>query len=393
MRIELERDADGGAVSLTFTGGLSSNERLERVDDLPEGWRYLHADDLNSSELAAGSEECSPGGRHPVWFLHSVWFLVRDLGLTMTVDRTTISRLRIAVSLGVGLATFGCQSVKEFIGIQLFYDQAPPAARLIEELPYRDNDPRHLLDLHLPQGAGWPTLVFVHGGGWTDGDKDMVVAGADVYGNVGRFFAERGYAVALVNYRLQPEVSWREQVADVADAIQWLHRHVDEYGGDPGAIFVSGHSAGAQLAARAVVDDALMGEARRAVCGVIPISGGAYDLRDPETWKLGADREYHEERLRAGDPTDAWLTEASTVPLVDADDPPFLLLYSQREWESLGHQNRLLAEAIDDVGGTAEVIGVSGQNHARMVLAMSRPRTPVSTAILEFLRRTDCPRD
>lgn len=309
----------------------------------------------------------------------------------MTVDRTTISRLRIPLLLGAGLATFGCQSAKEFVGIQLFYDQAPPAARLIEDLPYRDNDPRHRLDLHLPQGAGWPTLVFVHGGGWTDGDKDMLVAGADVYGNVGRFFAERGYAVALVNYRLQPEVSWREQVADVADAIQWLHRHVDEYGGDPGAIFVSGHSAGAQLAARAVVDNALMGEARRAVCGVIPISGAAYDLRDQRTWELGADREYHESRFRAGDLSDAWLTEASTVPLVDASDPPFLLLYSRREWESLGHQNELLATAIDDAGSSAEVIGFDGQSHPRMVLAMSKPDTPVSSAVLDFLSRIACP--
>ncbi|HEU0075769.1 MAG TPA: alpha/beta hydrolase fold domain-containing protein [Dehalococcoidia bacterium] len=112
-----------------------------------------------------------------------------------------------------------------------------PAAdlRVLTDLPYRDGsaNAKHRLDLFLPVGEGWPLLLFFHGGGWTAGNKAMVVAGADVYGNIGRFLASSGIGAAVVSYRLQPAVTWREQVADVAAAVAWVHDHAASYGGDP----------------------------------------------------------------------------------------------------------------------------------------------------------------
>jgi hypothetical protein len=49
---------------------------------------------------------------------------------------------------------------------------------------------KNLLDLFVPKApAGWPVLVFIHGGGWTSGDKGLRAGGADIYGNIGRFYA------------------------------------------------------------------------------------------------------------------------------------------------------------------------------------------------------------
>ena len=67
---------------------------------------------------------------------------------------------------------------------------------------------RHTLDLYRPASSSWPVIIFVHGGNWDNGDKNYRAGGADIYANIGRFFASRGIGVAVINYRLQPAVAW-----------------------------------------------------------------------------------------------------------------------------------------------------------------------------------------
>src|SRR2546428_7268760 len=92
-----------------------------------------------------------------------------------------------------------------------------PDDQIRRDIPYRDgsDDEKHWLDLFLPPGAGWPILIFVHGGGLASGDKGLRVGGADVYGNIGRFYAGQGIVVALITYRLQPKWTWSDQVQEV----------------------------------------------------------------------------------------------------------------------------------------------------------------------------------
>jgi acetyl esterase/lipase len=309
-----------------------------------------------------------------------------------------MSRNRIVSVLLVALAFLlgGCTSAKEWLGIRLFYDEVRlPAERVMEDLPYREgsDDPKHRLDLFLPAGEGWPTVVFVHGGGWTAGDKGLVVSGGDVYGNFGRFLASHGIGAAVISYRLQPAVTWREQVADVAHAAAWVYAHVGEHGGDPEALFLSGHSAGAQLSTYvALAPEPLeaVGLSPEALCGAIPVSGAGYDLADEETYEMGAERSYYEERFRAGDPGDGWLREASAMTYLTAAAPPFLLLHGTREWKSLQHQNRLLDQALRDAGASSRLVPVKGQSHGRIVLALSKDDTIPGSEILAFVRGTDC---
>jgi acetyl esterase/lipase len=62
-------------------------------------------------------------------------------------------------------------------------------------------------------------------------------------------FNERGYLMVSINYLFHPAVTYREQAGDIAQAIRWVKDHAQEHGGDPGRIFLMGHSAGAHLAA------------------------------------------------------------------------------------------------------------------------------------------------
>ena len=109
--------------------------------------------------------------------------------------------LRLALAAILALAAgAGCRSAAAFFVMPFVYDaQSLAPDRVVRDVAYREGpgaDPeKHRLDLFLPAepvAPGWPVLVFVHGGGWTRGDRAFTVAGRDVYGNIGRFFASRG---------------------------------------------------------------------------------------------------------------------------------------------------------------------------------------------------------
>jgi acetyl esterase/lipase len=258
------------------------------------------------------------------------------------------------------------------------------------DVPYREGstDRKHRLDLFLPQGTGWPILIFIHGGGLASGDKSFRVSGEDVYGNIGRFYASQGIGVAVINYRLQPKVTWREQVDDVASATGWLAANLGLYGADTSRIFIGGHSAGAHLASRIALDPkplAQFGFSPANLSGVIAISGAGYDLADNETYELGRNRCRYETCFRCGDPTDNWMKEASPISFITPNAPPFLIIYAERETKSLIRQSELLHAALQRKQVPTEILVAPRQNHSRIVLTLSRPDKVSAPAILRFI--------
>lgn len=301
--------------------------------------------------------------------------------------------LSIAALALVAVLGLGCVSAAAWLVMPFAYEEAElPANHILRDLAYVEGegaDPqKHRLDLYVPPDAAarpWPVMVFVHGGGWTSGDRAMRAGGHDVYGNIGRYFAAHGVAAAVISYRLQFEVDWRDQVDDVDRAVAWVRRNIPRYGGDPRAIFVSGHSAGAYLATRVAFD-------RRQthpgdLCGVIPISGSGYDLTDTATHGLGPDRAYFEKRFGRDDPGDDWMREASSIPLLTPQAPPSLVLYAERDFAALRHQAQLLHRALDAVGVENELVKVDGENHLTVILALSRDGNPATRAMLGFIQR------
>ena len=274
-----------------------------------------------------------------------------------------------------------------------FYENAElgTGGEIFEEIPYRSDEHAHLekhkLNLFRPSADGWPLLIFLHGGSLTDGDKDLRIGGYDIYGNLGRFYAARGIGVAIVNYRLQPEASWPDQVDDVAAALAWAHRHGRGYGSN-GQVFLSGHSAGAWLAARLAFDREHLNDAglrQDVLDGVILISGSAYDLVDQEHWDTGRSQGWWAKRFDLETPNVDWRENASVIPLIDGDSPPFLLIHTTKEWPIVARQNRILHEALGRKGVESELFPVTTDSHRRMVLAMSRSDKAISAKILEFI--------
>ena len=313
--------------------------------------------------------------------------------------RTVALALALTTLAGCGLARAGA--------VGLVYDRAPLADSLVtRDVAYLpDGADKHRLDLFRPDpdavtpGALVPTVVFVHGGGWDSGDRAYAYGGAELYGNVGRYLAGHGVATAVVSYRLQPAATWREQVADVAAATAWVQDHAADWGGAPSAVFLEVHSAGAQLSAHVALDaDVRRRAGARPVCGAVSVSGAALDLVDPATWETGTEFGYYAERFAPGrervpgPPAEPyrWQTEASPATYATPDDPPFLIVYADREADLFRTQAAALARALDAAGVPNETAVMPALTHALGVPNLSRDDRVVGPAVLAFVRSQAC---
>ncbi|CAN5301055.1 hypothetical protein BH09PSE1_BH09PSE1_03830 [soil metagenome] len=141
-------------------------------------------------------------------------------------------------------------------------------------------DPLQAYDLYPGPDTG-PILLFVHGGGWSRGERSMVSALPD-------YAARHGLTLASTSYRLAPAVGARQEAEDLAAAIADLMRK------HPGRkVFVLGHSAGAHLAALVGFDPTFLGAQGLAPAdlgGVILLDGAGYDATGPRGWVWSAGR-------------------------------------------------------------------------------------------------------
>ena len=153
----------------------------------------------------------------------------------------------------------------------------PPAAAIRRDIAYGE-DPRQVLDLFLPQGGGSapkPVLVFVHGGAFVRGNK--TAPGSPFYDNVMNWAVASNMIGANIAYRLAPDHPWPAGAEDVAAATAWLRDNVAAHGGDPGRIFLMGHSAGAVHVASYAAHPAFHAAPGGGIAGAILVSG-VYDL-------------------------------------------------------------------------------------------------------------------
>jgi arylformamidase len=104
------------------------------------------------------------------------------------------------------------------------------------------NRPEQLLDIYPSGKKHSKTLVFIHGGYWHSFNKSSFHFIADA-------FKQDAITTVLITYPLMPMVGMETLLASVALATRWLIKHIEEYNGNPDALYLCGHSAGAHLSA------------------------------------------------------------------------------------------------------------------------------------------------
>jgi acetyl esterase/lipase len=222
------------------------------------------------------------------------------------------------------------------------------------DVPYGEYGRRNHLDVwrraDLPDDAGAPVLIQVHGGAWMTGSKEQ--QGAPLMGHL----AERGWVSVAVNYRLAPRSTWPDQIVDVKRAIAWVKEHVAEYGGDPDFVVISGGSAGGHLSALAALTPGMAAfqpgfeDADTSVQAAVPMYG-VYDFTNRD--RTGrADMEGMLSRLvlksTLADAREVW-EQASPMSWVGADAPPFFITHGTNDSLVPVEQARSFARMLREV--------------------------------------------
>jgi len=267
--------------------------------------------------------------------------------------------------------------------------------RIEVDIPFVDggrNDQQ--LDLYRPAGSGFPTLLFVHEGGLTSGDRKDAP-----YSRMCETFQEMGIGCAAANYRLAPERKWPAQPDDVVAAFTWLKRNIAGRGGDPDRIFLFGHSSGGLLVAVVAADPRYLsrqGWKPSDVAGVI-----AMGCRLDDTVEVRSDPPAAYERswvpadriaeLMKGEVAFTSLEQRNdAVPAlhVSAELPPTLILIADAERffpPVLRDAAEFVGRALA-AGAEAELATLADRTHMSAIREMVSPTDPAVSRVAAFVR-------
>lgn len=231
------------------------------------------------------------------------------------------------------------------------------------------------LDLYLPEGQGpFPVIIWIHGGGWTSGDKDLDADDPQVRQTT------RGYAVASIDYRLSQQAHFPAQIEDCKAAVRWLRARAGNYNLDPARIAVWGASAGGHLAAllgtsgdvielegsednqgyssrvNAVVDWFGPTDLLKMSTDSLPFPCNLLDHDSPfspESLLIGCAIQTCRERTEKANP----------IRYVTGDDPPFLIMHGDHDCLVGPQQSRRLYDALTAVSARASLKIIAGAGH------------------------------
>src|SRR5207244_2350613 len=111
------------------------------------------------------------------------------------------------------------------------------------------------LDIYPTARVNAPVLVFVHGGAWRTGKARDSAYAAEAFVRAGAHYVVPDFATVM-------DVGLDGMVAQVRQAVAWVARNASSFGGDPGRIYVAGHSSGGHLAGTVLAAIGLAAHAR-----------------------------------------------------------------------------------------------------------------------------------
>ncbi len=229
----------------------------------------------------------------------------------------------------------------------------------------------HLLLPREPTTRPLPVVVFIHGGAWRAGSRDVGIPA------LAPLVASGHYAGVSVGYRLSQEAIWPAQIHDCKAAIRWVRAQAPKYGFDPIKIGVWGSSAGGHLVSLLGTsgdvkelegENGSPGFSSRVQC-VVDFCGPSDFLEfakfkrtalaptaspeSPESLLLGGPVLERKELAR----------QASPVTYASADDPPFLIVHGTDDPLVPFSQAELLYAALKKAGAKPLLVKIQGGGH------------------------------
>ncbi len=213
------------------------------------------------------------------------------------------------------------------------------------------------LDAHIPPGKGpFPTVILVHGGGWTGGHKTI--------GFVQPLFeplTQGGFTWFTIDYRLAPDHPYPAPVEDVEAAVEYVTRNAKRFKVDKKRIALMGESAGAHL----VNLVGIRNRQNSPIDAVVSIYGPfdlvlysrkfAAEIPKSITGFLGI-TEMNAEAL-------ATLHEASPLTYADKHTPKFLLIHGTKDEAVPYEQSTFFQACMKRLGRQCDLIIVEDGPH------------------------------
>lgn len=239
-----------------------------------------------------------------------------------------------------------------------------PDARL--DLRY-DEGQLGTLDVFPAATTGAPVHVFLHGGYWRGRDKSD-------YSYVADALVPLGITTVVMNYDLCPAVELPAIVRQVRQGFQWIHAHAGQWGGDPGAITASGHSAGAHLIA-AALPRAGEPPAAWAPRAAVLVSG-IYELEPVLSVSVNKEIRLRPEQVDALSP----MRHPPTASV------PLLVAAGGAEPTSWVKQSHDFAKACTAAGGSATYVELPGTHHYSVMQALESADGVLARLIAAYAR-------
>jgi arylformamidase len=267
----------------------------------------------------------------------------------------------------------------------------PAPATVKKDVPYitRPGVDQKLNNLDVypaPGGCPAPTVVWVHGGAWSLGDK------ANQLGDKIRWANGLGFTLVSVNYRLTVEglatpVRYPDHNDDVAAAVRWLEANGPAFGADPNRMALMGHSAGASIVASVASDTSHLEKISDSLSPIdcfVSVDTEGYDIvRVLSDARPGSENDRVYRAVFGADPA-GWVG-ASPISHVTAETPSALLL--TRGARDRRDATAAFGSALKSAGVTVEVHSFVGLDHSEINAAIGAPNerkvTPVITAFLQ----------
>jgi len=238
--------------------------------------------------------------------------------------------------------------------------------------------------IHLGEGPYWskldrklkPTLLYIHGGGWVEGEKETRMLGLLP-------FVSRGWVVVNINYRLAGDGKAPAALEDCREALNWVYESAAGFQIDTTRIVVAGESAGGHLSLMTGLvnkGDSICGEAyiverHRSVAAIINYYG-VTDIRtekyEDHTWFEGIDN--IEEALYSLSP----ITHLSKL------SPPIISVHGDADPVVPVDHAKNLHKKLDELGAKNRMVIIPGKKHGNFT---GEERTYIFEQIWDFLEK------
>jgi acetyl esterase/lipase len=238
------------------------------------------------------------------------------------------------------------------------------------------------LDVYRPaHGDGHAVVVYVYGGSWNSGNKKL-------YSLAAQRILPKGIVLVVPDYTTFPAAGYPRQSEEVAAALAWTLDHIHEFGGDPARVLLAAQSAGAQIAALALLDPRFLaahGHSAAELRGFIGISG-VYDME----CQLAFERKLRRQEQFVLNVIGGQKNTAAASPLTfaGAHAPPTLLIHGDADRTVPLEMSLRLHQRLTESGVASELnIYPRGGHSAILFEALAQNPSRLFTEMLDFVQR------